>query len=293
MSLKPFSQARQPARAAWSMERLIVERSISLGCALDRSTQAMYSSALNSYDPDPTVNTLSLYITFMSHHIEPRSVRSYLAGIVSELEPSYPSVHPNQYSRLVVHTLKGSMRLFSGSVHQKSPLTRDDLKLVNDHLPRPLSHDNLLFLTMLCVGFFGLLRLGELMQPDTSLHSTSKISWRHDVHLNVIFFSFSIPQSKTDVMFEGDQVVIQKSTTAPNPFVLFHKYLVSHDSHFALFPQLWLRSDGSVPSHSWFLSRLHSVFPRSIGNHSMRAGGTASLAAAGVPPSQIQAIGRW
>ena len=41
----------------------------------------------------------------------------------------------------------------------------------------------------------------------------------------------------------------------------------------SVFPQLWLRSDGSMPSRSWFLSRLHSVFPCSIGGHSMRAGG--------------------
>ena len=114
------------------------------------------------------------------------------------------------------------------------------------------------------------------------------------VHLDSTFFFFlSIPPSKTDVMFQGYQVVIQKSTTAPDPFSLSHKYLVSCDSHFALFPQLWLRSDGSVPSRSWFLSRLHSVFPRSIRGQSMRAGGAVSLTAAGVPPSQIQAIGRW
>ena len=94
-------------------------------------------------------------------------------------------------------------------------------------------------------------------------------------------------------MFEGDQVVIQKSTTAPDPFAVFRKYLRSCDSLFPLFPQLWLRSDGSVPSRSWFLSRLHVFFPHSIGGHSMRAGGITSLAAAGVPPSQIQAIGRW
>ena len=151
-------------------------------------------------------------------------------------------------------------------MHQKSPITGDDLKLVYDHLPRPLSHDNLLFLTMLCVGFFGLLRLGELVQPDTSsLYSTLKISWRHDVHLDSTFFFFSIPQFKTDMMFEGGC-----------HSALFHKYLVLCDSHFALFPQLWLHSDGSVPSHSWFLSRLHSVFPRSIGGHSMCAGCTTS-----------------
>ena len=93
------------------MECLIVERSTTLDCALDCFTQASYSSALNSYlifcqlhylDPEPTVNTLFLYITFMSHHIEPRSVCSYLAGIVSELEPSYPYVRPNGYSSLIV-----------------------------------------------------------------------------------------------------------------------------------------------------------------------------------------------
>ena len=237
MSLRPSLRARQPARAAWSMEHLIVKCSITLGCALDRSTQASYSSALNSYltfcqlhhlDPEPTVNTLSLYITFMSNHIEPCSVCLYLAGIVSELEPSYPYVQPNRYSPLVVQTLKGSMWHFSAPLQQKAPLTQDDLKHVHQHLPRPLSHDNLLFLTMLLVGFFGLLHLGELVQPDSSsLCSMSKISWRHDVHLDAAHLFFAIPQSKTDVSFKGDQVVIQKSPSAPDPFLHFCRYLLS------------------------------------------------------------------
>ena len=142
------------------------------------------------------------------------------------------------------------------------------------------------------VGFFGLLHLGELVQPDTSsLHSAAKTSWRHDVCLDSTSFSFIIPQSKTDMMFEGDQVVIQRSTTAPDPCVVFHKYLRSCDLLFPLFPQLWLRSDSSVPSRSWFLSRLSVFFPCSIGGHSMCAGGTTSLAAASVPPTKIQVIG--
>ena len=130
----------------------------------------------------------------MSHHIEPRSVRSYLAGIVSQLEPSYPSVRANRFSPLVVRTLKGALRRFSGPVRQKSPLTRDDLKLVYQHLPHPWSHDHLLFVTILLVGFFGLLRLGELVQSDMPhLHSISKISWQHDVqtqcHLTLLLHS--------------------------------------------------------------------------------------------------------
>ena len=101
MSLSLSSQTRQPFHAAWSMEHLIIKCSITLGYVVDASTQAVSSSALNSYltfcqlhhlDSSPTANTLSLYITFMSHHIEPCSVCSYLAGIVSQLQPSYPSV---------------------------------------------------------------------------------------------------------------------------------------------------------------------------------------------------------
>ena len=104
------------------------------------------------------------------------------------------------------------MRCISNPVQQISPLTRDHLKHLYNHLPRPLSHDNLLFLTMLLVGFFGLLCLGELVQPNTSsLCSATKTSWRHNVCLNWTSFSFIIPQSKADMMFEGDQVDIQRA----------------------------------------------------------------------------------
>lgn len=30
-------------------------------------------------------------------------------------------------------------------------------------------------------------------------------------------------------------------------------------------PQLWIRSDGSSPLHSWFLHRFHIFFPYSVG----------------------------
>ena len=120
MSLRPSARARQPSRAAWSMECLIVERSITLGCAFDASTQAVYSSALNSYltfcqlhhlDSSPTANTLSLY--FMPHHIEPHSVRSNLAGIISQLEPSYPSLFMLTGFRLLLSALSRELCVIS------------------------------------------------------------------------------------------------------------------------------------------------------------------------------------
>jgi len=148
--------------------------------------------------------------------------------------------------------------------------------------------------SLLFTGFFSLLRLDKLIQSDNwTLQTSAHLSWRHAVRLEVNLYLFTIPHSITNSFFEGNEIVIQKCAAKPDPFILFQRYLNSHDMSFPLFPSLWLCSDSSVPTHSWFLHRLYLFFPRSIGGHSMCADGATSLAAAGVPPSQIQAIGRW
>jgi hypothetical protein len=81
------STSRQPIREAWTIDRLINERSIALGYSLDSSSFGTYTSALNSYltfcnlhhlPADPTPDTLSFYVVFLSSHINPRSVNSWL-----------------------------------------------------------------------------------------------------------------------------------------------------------------------------------------------------------------------
>ncbi|OCH83955.1 hypothetical protein OBBRIDRAFT_716913, partial [Obba rivulosa] len=93
--------SQQPKRAPWPLERLILECSIALGYALDKSTRLTYFSALNSYlnfcklhdfAVEPTPDTLSFFVVFISAHIKPHSVASYLSGICSELEPFFPKV---------------------------------------------------------------------------------------------------------------------------------------------------------------------------------------------------------
>lgn len=287
------------------MERLLTERSISLGLALDRSTSRAYASALNSYlefcslhslDPEPTPDTLSFYITFMSHHIQPRSVRAYLSGIVSHLEAFYPNVKQNRETRLVTRTLQGCFRRFSSPVRQKEPLTRAHLLSISASLPRPFTFDDLLFLSQLSLGFFALLRLGELVIPDNShLRDPFKVPLRHNASVAPLgdSFRFLLPRDKSDSRFEGNAVFVQRSTIPPDPVDLFSRYLSARDLLFPLSPHLWVRRDGSPPTRSWFITRLHTFLPSSFSGHSMRAGGATSLAAAGVAPSQIQAIGRW
>jgi hypothetical protein len=117
--------SRQPHWDAWTMDHLINEHSISLGYSLDTSSFGAYTSALNSYltfcnlhhlPVDPIPDTLSFYVVFLSSHINPKSVNSYLSGICRQLEPFFPDVRQNRKTVLVSRTMSGCMRRFGTPV---------------------------------------------------------------------------------------------------------------------------------------------------------------------------------
>src|ERR1700678_2283749 len=187
------SSSKQPIREAWTMDRLVNERSISLGYSIDSSTFHSYTSALNSYltfcnlhqlPIDPTPDTLSFYIVFLSSHINPKSVNSYLSGICRQLEPFFPNVRQNRKTILVTRTMAGCMRRFGSPIKHKAPLSRSNLDFVVNRIGLAPSHDDSLFLAQLLTGFYGLLRLRELVFPDKFvLRNYRKISLRHTVRL--------------------------------------------------------------------------------------------------------------
>ncbi|PPR03806.1 hypothetical protein CVT26_000980, partial [Gymnopilus dilepis] len=149
LDCNPSVRARQPKRSPWSAERLVRERAIALAAFIDKSTSDGYGSALNSYlefvkiherPVDPTADTLSFYVVFMSHHIEPKSVGTYL-----ELEPYFPEIRETRNSLLVRRTLRGCKRLYSQPTKRKHPLTLADLQRVIEHYHDSKDHDDLLF----------------------------------------------------------------------------------------------------------------------------------------------------
>ncbi|KAG1886336.1 uncharacterized protein F5891DRAFT_924561, partial [Suillus fuscotomentosus] len=238
---------------------------------------------------DPTPDTLSYYVTYMSHHIQPRSVGAYLSGIVNNLEPHYPHVRQARNSLLVTRTLRGALRTLGRPMLRKEPILRNDLERVLLELAHPLSHDDLLWITQLHCGFYGLLRLGELVVPDEiASRDFTKISLRTSVSISLNDFSFRIQRDKTDSRYEGNRVVVQRSFVGSDPFVLFTWYLLSRDSRFPLHPYLWVRWNGKSPTRSWFVRKMRAFFPKNVCGHSMRAGGATSLAAAGVSPDRIR-----
>ena len=61
----------------------------------------------NDMPVEPTPNTLSLFTVYMSHHIKPNSMDTYLSGICQQLEPYFLHVREARKSHLVHRTLQG------------------------------------------------------------------------------------------------------------------------------------------------------------------------------------------
>lgn len=303
MNLPTPRVTRQPVREAWSRERLVHERAIALGLAVDKSTSISYSSALNSYfnfcdlhnfDVEPTPETLSFYVAFQCHHINPRSVDSYLSGICNMLEPYFPHVRQSRRDLLVARTLKGCRRLRAIPVRRKDGLTLEDMSKAMCLIGSSMAHDDKLFLAQLLTGFSGLMRLGELVVPDnTQLQDSRKISLRHLVQWHTDGHSVFLPHYKADPFFEGNRIKVMKCDTA-DPHSAFVTYVQSRDLLHPNRPELWLLADGSRPTRSWFISRLKLIFPREeISGHSLRAGGATWLAEQHISLEVIRALGRW
>jgi hypothetical protein len=295
--------SKQPVRQPWTPDRLLYERSILLGMAIDNSTATTYTSATNSYltfcrlhnmPIDPTAETLSYYITFQSSHISPKSVESYLSGICNNLEPFFPEIRANRASALVKRTLKGALRRHGRPTKRKSPLTTAQLQSITTHFANSSDHDDILFLSMLNTGFPGLLRLGEMAVTDhLHLRDFRKVVLRSSLEWIGRDFEFLLPTHKTDTIFEGNRVHIAQIIGAPDPKPIMAAYIRSRDRLFPLHPQLWLRVNGLSPTRSWFLRRLSNFCPADIAGQSMRAGGATALAQAGASAELIRGAGRW
>jgi hypothetical protein len=243
-------RARQPHRQPWSRERLVRERAIALGQAIDVSTWNNYGSALNSYltfvrlhnmPVEPTVDTLSLYTVYMCHHIRPGSVDTYLSGICQQLEPYFPAVREARKSRLVHRMLEGCKHLRGTLTNRKRALTIDDLNTVCMAFRLNPTHDDILFCAQLCVGFFALMRLEELTFPDNrSLWDPRKLSRCSSVIFQPSSVQFFLPGHKADRFFEGNLIVLCNNDLLCSATALFHAYLKSRDHLFPLSSLLWL-----------------------------------------------------
>ena len=286
------------------METLVRERALVLSNSIDISTSQSYGSALNSwiafiqmhhFPLEPNPDTLSFFVVFMSHHIRPKSVKSYLSGLVQQLEPDYPSIREIRKNQLVTKVMKGCEKMRGRAIRRKLPLAILDLKQMVNIFSFSQKHDDLLLAALVVTGFHGLLRLGELTFPDSSyLRDWRKVTKRSSLVVHKHQYEFFLPAHKADRVFEGNKVLICSFPSSSfDPCPVFFRFLSSRDHLFPASSPLWLTSAGRVPTRSFFMSRFRRLFPQTFAGASMRAGGATYLATLGTPPEIIRAIGRW
>ena len=117
MDLKLRSRVLE--RPAWTREKLVQERAIALSYSVAPSTSSTYDSALMSYVDfcrhgfaiEPTADTFSFFIVYLSSFISPRSIKSYLSGIALKLESEFPSVYDVRKHPIVTRALQGCERM--------------------------------------------------------------------------------------------------------------------------------------------------------------------------------------
>ncbi|KIJ60394.1 hypothetical protein HYDPIDRAFT_65262, partial [Hydnomerulius pinastri MD-312] len=237
----------------------------------------------------PMPDTFSYFIVYRSSHLKPKSVNVYMSGIVRELEEHFPDVKIIRSHPLVSRTLAGCLKRHASPVQRKLPLCVDDLHVAYTMLQNSTELDDQLFLAQLHVGFESLLRCGELTWPDEPRYqSYHKVSLRHTLTFTPSLFKYTLPSHKADRFGDGNTILIGQSSRLNDPYRIMLKYINSRNAVFPLHPELWLRKNGTIPTRSWFMRRLHRLFPKDISGHSMRSGGATAMVNAGIAPHLIQ-----
>ena len=107
-------------------------------------------------------------------------------------------------------------------------------------------------------------------------------------------FSFHLSYHKGAQLFDGNTIMIEaRHGSLICAYSQMTIYTALHDAHFGVYSELWLTSDGEVPTYSWFIWCLRKSLDNKVGGHSLRSGGATALALAGVNDDSIQVMGHW
>lgn len=191
---------------------------IDISNRVSKSSKIKYRSGVNRFikycvdrnlEPVPTESNLSHFISEISREIQPKSVNAYLSGISYHFTHSYPDVRINRLSAKVRDTMKGCQKTFSKPTIRANAMELKDLDIAAEFFKN--TFDDLLFNTILAMGFYGLHRLGELVETDREeLKDDRRLIKRWSLRILGIeeYASYSLPCSKTDTAFAGTPVII-------------------------------------------------------------------------------------
>jgi len=303
VSNSPSRRPRSPPLPAPSLSSLAELRSHLILNSIEPSTRRGYTSSLKHWTtflsiynlpPTPTVDSLSLFVAFLSTRV--KAVNKVLSALAHLLRPSMNNWDDVRYHPLVEAAIQGSKKTNLSPTKRARPLRPPELARLVSSAISSNSYNDLLVAVIGTLGFTGVMRLGELTEPQ---HKADRVERKICLRDGAVLehdklFQFILRSHKGDRAHKGSTVVIvgENSTSDFNAIKLLEAYLFLRDARHGPSGRLLLRFDGSPPPRRWFLDRLVVVAPGATG-HSLRAGGATFFASRGVPGDLIKRMGRW
>lgn len=151
-----------------------------------------------------------------------------------------------------------------------------------------------------CTGFFGFMRCGEFLLPDSTTFDASPHLAVADVavdsHQIPTMVAIRIKMSKTDQFKEGTTIYLGKTSTEICPVTAILHYLsIRPDGQGPLF----VSSDLKPITKRLFVSKIREVLAKAgidasgYKGHSFRIGAATTAAACGLNEGLIKALFRW
>jgi hypothetical protein len=245
-----------------------------------------------------SLNHLLEYIATIHKSINPSTLLSYLSALNDKHASMGLNWNHVRYNSSILRTLSLIKRSYIHRPTKKAEIiTRSHLHTISNY-NFPDEFETLLFRAIAFIAFYGLARLGELIQsPSNPTYNTlyiKNVAIHSDANPPCILIQLPIAKTRNSAF--PDILVIHQTFDDLCPTQIISSYI---KARLAINPKadsqyLFSHRDGSLVNKRWFLQRLNEVFPhKRLSGHGFRAGGTTELILRGLPPYIVQLAGRW
>lgn len=238
-----------------------------------------------------------LFATELAQSRAVSTIRCYLAA-VRHMHIMEGLPNPLEGKLRLDLVMKGIQRRNPRRKDTRLPITPVILRALRRELAKTPEMESRMMWAAICMAFFGFLRTGEFTVSDPAqvprvlaVSDVSVDSWE-----NPKLVTLHLRSSKTDQYGEGVNICLARNHSDLCPVAAVLSYLAVRPPG----PGPLLRTlDGADLKKATFIENLHralvgaGINPSRYKGHSFRIGATTTAAAAGIPDSTIQMLGRW
>ena len=249
-----------------------------------------------SIRPFPATETQLLwFVASVRRRLGYKSIKVYLCAIQFESTLAGFPLEMSRFTRLH-YALRGVRRLQGNKFTRqpREPITVHHLFKLLDYFETNFSHpDDFMLTSAVLLAFFSLLRSSEYTSKSTKRCDSINTLNFDDIHFerNFNFVQVQISGSKTDPFRVGCALKAWSVKGRLCPVRALKKFILNHP--FRTGP-LFAYADGTFLTRNRLSRVIKLAIPNTnLDTHSFRIGGASAAAAAGIPDSTIQVMGRW